>query len=413
MRDGCRVGNEAELIWRVGAEHTIHLGGTTGPSVGTNGVVVFSTPNMILLMERAARRVLEPYLEPGEESVGVIVNVEHLASAPIGSIVRGVAKVTSVDGRMVDFQIEAYDDYEMIGKGSHRRAVVRVDRLEKRIKEKVLKSPEQKVLPMQVDANTGTLPRLTTIDVEVRGAVVQVQLNRPSKRNAVNMEMTGDLERLTAWLAGHPELRIVVLQGKGEAFCAGDDVPEVGTLDLGTAQSLSHRQARLYLAWETLPQIFIAVVQGPAMGAGCVMACACDFRIASHNASFGMPEILLGWPPGYGIAQLTALIGKGKALEMCILGSPMTAKAAQEIGLIHSLVPEMALETEAKKWSDRLLALPSKALSETKRLIHLDEGMQPKISYLSDTAAYVRCLEHPDAQEGIAAFKDKRPPKYS
>ena len=125
-----------------------------------------------------------------------------------------------------------------------------------------------------------------------------------------------------------------------------------------------------------------------------------------------MPEVLLGWPPGYGVAQLTALIGKSRALEMCLLGEPIAARKAHEWGLVHRLTAAGALLDEAHKWSEQLLALPADAMRETKRLLHVDEGLQPKTAFLADTAAYIRCLAGPDAQEGILAFQEKRAPKF-
>jgi enoyl-CoA hydratase/carnithine racemase len=175
---------------------------------------------------------------------------------------------------------------------------------------------------------------------------------------------------------------------------------------------LSYRQARLYLSWENLPQIFLAAIDGNALGGGCVMACACDIRIATFQAVFGMPEIKLGWPPGYGIAQLTALVGKSRAMEMCILGETVSAQTAQAYGLVHRLVPRQQLMTIAMELATKLVALPAMALRETKRLVHQDEGTQPKATYVADTAAYIECLATSDAKEGIAAFREKRPPVF-
>jgi enoyl-CoA hydratase/carnithine racemase len=143
-----------------------------------------------------------------------------------------------------------------------------------------------------------------------------------------------------------------------------------------------------------------------------VMACACDFRIAAHSAKFGMPEILLGWPPGYGVAQLTALIGKARALEMCVLGQQITSQVAANFGLTHEVVPLGRVQTAARELAMQLLARPAGALRETKRLVHQDEGAQSKIAYFADTAGYIRCLQEPDAREGIAAFNEKRPPRF-
>ena len=156
----------------------------------------------------------------------------------------------------------------------------------------------------------------------------------------------------------------------------------------------------------------IALVNGDAFGAGCVAAYSADLRLATHSARFGMPEILLGWPPGYGIAQLTSLVGKSRALEMCMMGQPISSAKAMEWGLVNEVVAEVSLLQRGFELAERLLAMPADALRETKRLVHLDEGSQPKVAYRADTDAYIRCLELPDAQEGLAAFAAKRPADF-
>lgn len=401
------IGASATLDLTVGGNDVIHLG-----SWQPRSAVVFSTPSMINLMEHAARNALVPYLEPNEESVGVSVHIEHLAATPINSTVRAAAKVTAVDGRLVDFEVTASDAKDLIGRGTHRRAVIQIDRMVTKLAEKTATLSEGVVVPMSVTPNTGPLGKLATILFDCEGPIAAVTLNRPLKLNAVDRQMTSELEQVNAWLAGHPGVRIVILTGAGEAFCAGDDVKEVGTLDLAEATKLSYRQAELYLAWEQLPQIFIAAVNGPAYGAGCVCAYSCDFRIVAHSARFGMPEIRLGWAPGYGLAQLTALIGKARALELCLTGESITAQQAVTYGLANEVVPLARVMFAARELADRLLAQPVEALRLTKQLIHGDEGSQPKRAYLADTAAYIQCLAQADAREGIKAFNEKRPPRF-
>ena len=407
MLPGLTPGMATTLQWRVTPEHSIHLAAHQ-----RRGAVVFATPAMVNLMEHAALAVLRPFLEPGEESVGVTVQIEHLAATPLGAIVSAEARVTAIDGKLIDFEVTARDALDLIGRGTHRRAIIGVEKFAARLQEKVAKLPESAMLPISVTPNTGTLPPLTTLLVSVAGPIATITLNRPQKLNAVNVQMTADWEQVNSWLAGHPEIRVVIVTGAGTAFCAGDDVPEVGTLALDVARELSHRQARMYLAWERLPQIFIAAIQGPALGAGCVAAYSCDFRIAVHGANLGMPEIKLGWPPGYGLAQLTALVGKARALDLCLTGRQITAAEALQYGLLHEVVPANRLLPATRDLATQLLALPAEALRETKRLIHADEGSGPKQAYLADTAGYIRCLELPAAQEGIAAFREKRPAKF-
>ena len=402
MKPGLKIGDVGELTWTVDPTMTITLGGVPQATV-------FSTPSMIMLMEQSAREALRPFLEDGEESVGVEVQVEHMGAAVLGSTVRGIAKVVEIDGRRVGFEVQAYVGDREIGRGKHRRAMVQLHRLVASVMQ-VLKEEGQ---VMNLQPATGELGEVETVTVDVSNRIATVTLNRPRAANAINVQMTGELERIVAWLAGHPqEVRVVVVSGAGDAFCAGDDVKEVAGLPLEAARTLSLRQANLFLALEQLPQPVIAAVNGPAFGAGCVAAYSCDWRLASHAARFAMPEIKLGWPPGYGIAQLTALVGKARALELCLTGEAITAAQALEWGLVNELVPGTMLVKSAQQLAERLLLLPAEALRQTKRLIHLDEGQLPKVTHRADTEAYLRCLELPDAREGISAFVEKRPAKF-
>jgi enoyl-CoA hydratase len=413
MKPNLKPGDVGTLTWIVDASMVITLGGDPRATV-------FSTPNMILLMERAAREALRPFLEAGEESVGIDVNIQHLSGAPLGAVVRGIARVTVIDGRRVSFDVEAWAGDRLIGRGTHSRAIVLVSRLIENLQKLAGHSQAdhsqsvESENAMTLVPNSGALPSLETLTVDVSSRIATVTLNRPRVLNAVNVLMTTEMEHVISWLLGHPqEVRIVLLTGAGPAFCAGDDVKELRSLDLATARRLSHRQAEMYLALERLPQPVIALVNGDAFGAGCVAAYSADLRIATHGARFGMPEIRLGWPPGYGIAQLTALVGKSRALELCLMGDPVPAKQALEWGLVNEIVASSALMKRGRQVAERMLQMPAAALRETKRLVHLDEGSQPKITYRADTEAYLRCLELPDAQEGLTAFAEKRPPKFS
>ena len=402
MKNGLHPGQTGDLLWVVDPTMTITLGGLPAATV-------FSTPFMIMLMERAAREALRPFLEDSEESVGVEVQVEHLGPAALGDTVRGLARVTAVDGRRVHFAVQAFAGDREIGRGTHRRAVVNLNR----IVENVEKLCGDQGRALALEPNPGNLPPLETLRVATKDRVTTVTFRRPDALNAVNVRMTGEWEQVMSWLAGHPEeVRVAILTGAGSAFCAGDDVKELASLSLDEARRLSLRQANLWLAAERLPQPVIAAVNGPAIGAGCVAAYSCDFRVAAHAATFGMPEIKLGWPPGYGVAQLTAIVGKARALELCLLGESIPATKALEWGLVHEVVPGAMLLTRAQHLADRLLALPAEALRATKRLVHADEGQLPKITHRADTEAYIRCLALPDAQEGIAAFAAKRKPQF-
>jgi len=408
MRDGLQIGEVGRLAWTVEPEMTIHLG--AGEAAG--GAVVFATPAMINLMEHAAREALRPYLEPGEESVGAKVEVEHLAATPLGAAVRAEATVTAVDGKRIDFDLAAFDDREQIGRGTHRRALIQTGKFADRLAEKAATLEPGVALPIDRTPDAGPLPDFQTLDVALDGALATVTLNRPRQLNAVDAAMTADLERLVAWLAGHENVRVVVFRGAGRAFCAGDDVKETATLAPDAAQRLALRQARVYLAFERLPQVLIARIDGPCFGGGLVLAYACDFRYASPNATFGMPEVKLGWPPAYGVAQLTHLVGKARALDLCCTGRTVPAREALAMGLLHAVEPPLRLDAAVNGLVEQLLATPPVALRTTKQLIHRDEGAQPKLAHLADTAAYRRCIATDDAKEGMAAFLEKRQPRF-
>lgn len=404
MKPGLSIGSTGMLTWSVDASMIITLG-------GDSRATVFSTPNMILLMERAAREALRPFLEPTEESVGIEVNIQHLGGAPLGATVHGSANVIAIDGRRVTFEVEAWAGNRQIGRGTHSRSIVLISRL---IENLARLSNEEEVRAMSFKPIPGAIPIFKCLLVDVSNRVATVTLNRPRSLNAVNVEMTNELESLVSWLLGHPhEVRIVLLTGAGEAFCAGDDVKELRDLDSETARRLSHQQAEIYLAFERLPQPVIALVNGDAFGGGCVAAYSADMRIATHAARFAMPEVKLGWPPGYGIAQLTALVGKSRALELCLMGEPISSSRALDWGLISEVVSGTALMKRGQQLAEKMLQMPAAALRETKRLVHLDEGSQPKVAHRADTEAYLRCLESPDAREGLAAFAEKRTPKFS
>jgi enoyl-CoA hydratase len=411
MRPGLTIGQTGQLEWTVAAQHTIHLGQQQS-TAGRHGAVVFSTPNMILLMERAAKEALRSYLEDDEESVGTSVNIQHLASTPIGAKVMAQATVTAITDRAIDFDVVAFDALEPIGRGTHRRAVVRLEKLRQRLEEKIAKLPDGILHPMNLKPNPHALPPLKNLLISAAGPLLSVTLNRPEQRNAISRELTDDWCQLIAYLAGHPEVRVVTVTGAGRAFCAGSDIKGLRGLDPAAATDLSHRHARMWLAIEQLPQVFVAKVNGPALGGGCVAAYSCDFRIAATSATFGMPEVLLGWPPGYGLAQLTALVGKARALELCLTGQTISAQQAHAYGLVHRVVPGNQLHRATDDLVRKLLATPAAALRATKQVLHLDEPAQAKVAYLNDTAAYIACLQTADAQEGIAAFAEKRPPKF-
>lgn len=407
MLPGLQVGHTAEILWEVLPERTIALAG--------GRATVFSTPSMINLMEHAARKALQPYLEPNEESVGVDVQVKHLAASPLSAAVRGVAKVTRIEGKSIDFDLSAFDSAEQIGQGVHRRAVIDVDKFAKRLEQKggAAVSASAIVPEPILRPNTGELPAMSAVQCSVANGVATVTMNRLSVLNVMDPTMGRELRAVVDWLAGHETIaRVVVLTGAGRAFCAGDDLKSIQTLPQNEAEAWNVRQADLLMALQRLPQPIIAAINGPCFGGGVVLACACDFRIASRSATFGMPEARHGWVPSFGVPQLAAVVGKANALDLCLRGKTINAERAAAIGLVNEITPPAMLPRTAESWTKELLSIAPVSLRETRQLIH---RIVPDATSFTETmtqAAYIRCLRTADSKEGLAAFFEKRPPKF-
>lgn len=386
MKASLTVGIEGKLTTRVGPGNTITLG-------DDQRATVFSTPSMINLMEHAARDALRPHLEAGEESVGIDVNIEHTSATPPKNEVAATAMVTAIDKTVVSFEVIAHDAWGEIGRGTHRRAVVKTSRLVSKLGHKILQPDSSPAIP-------AALPTFETIQCSANEGLLRLTLNRPRKRNAISAEMTTELEQLVDWLEHKSDVRVVIVSGADGTFCAGDDVGDLPD-SLEESRRLSIRRGTLYQRMTELPQILIAAMDGLVLGGGFVFAAACDFRIASHRAKLGMPEVLLGWPPNYGLGIVQSLIGRGRTLELTLRGETMDARRAETIGFLNRIVAQTQLETEATRLATRLLSMPPKALSAAKQ--QLAAG-----GVWNDAAAadvFADCLTTDVAQKSIAKFK--------
>lgn len=247
------------------------------------------------------------------------------------------------------------------------------------------------------------------------GATVVIQLYRPQKKNALNGELRREMESALREIGDNSSLRVVIITGGEEIFCAGADIAEI---EEATTAELVYKHARqfqlLFDQIESLPQPVIAAVSGYALGGGCELALACDFRIASETARFGLPEIKIGaFPAGGGTQRLPRLIGAAKAKEMIFTGEPISAEEALSLGLVMKVVPQGRLLEEAKGFASKLAALPRLALEASKRLINrgleidLTSALQLEARLLGTLAA-----TH-DLKEGTQAFLEKRKPEFT
>jgi enoyl-CoA hydratase len=248
-----------------------------------------------------------------------------------------------------------------------------------------------------------------------QAGIALVQLNRLPKKNSLNAELRKELELVLAEIRRDSDIRAVVLTGGEEIFCAGADISEIQ--DTNSAED-AYRHARefqlLFDQVEALPQPVIAAVAGYALGGGCELTLACDFRIAAEGARFGLPEIKIGaFPGGGGTQRLPRLIGAAKAKEMILSGDPIAAEQALALGLVSKVVPKEKLLEEANSLAAKLAALPRLALEASKMLIN--RGLE--IDLASGLEMEARCfgalaLTH-DLREGTRAFLEKRKPNFT
>lgn len=253
-----------------------------------------------------------------------------------------------------------------------------------------------------------------TLLFERRGRVGIVTINRPDKRNALNIKTREEGAALLDQLRNDESVGVVVITGAGDkAFIAGADIAEFAgrtammQRDVMTARSL-------FTAIDTFPKPIIAMVNGYCLGGGCELALACDIRIASETASFGQPEINLGIIPGGGGTQrLTRLVGEGKAMEMILTGEIIDAKTAHSIGLVNTVVPAAELETKTMEIANRIAEKSPIALSLAKESVklasrsNLDEGLRREVDL------FALCFSTEDKNEGVSAFLEKRKPAFT
>ncbi len=237
------------------------------------------------------------------------------------------------------------------------------------------------------------------------GAIARLTLERPEALNALNREVAAALEDSLGRLERARDVSVVVLSGRGRAFCAGNDIAEMPALSPADAEALSQRWQDIMDRFARLPQVTIAAVQGYALGGGCMLAAAQDLRIAETGATFGLPEITLGFNPSYGIARLLDVVGGGDARELLLTGRPVGAAEAQRMGLVTRVVPDGTLERAAADFAAEVARHPRGGLAATKAIV-----ADIRAGRRGDAArAYAAALRaDPEARARIAAFVAKK-----
>ncbi len=260
-----------------------------------------------------------------------------------------------------------------------------------------------------------TSTQFANITVDGDGAVAVITLNRPSVLNALNAQLLGELSLALFELERHADVRAIVLTGSGEkAFAAGADIGELNALASAVEGADKARTGQaLTLQIEKMRTPVIAAINGFALGGGCELAMACDFRIASENAKFGQPEVNLGLIPGYGGSQRTTrLLGRGAAMYLCLTGEIIDANEALRIGLVQKVVPLADLLGEAKRLANVIAAKAPLAIASCKRAIANGEHLPLAEALEIEALEFGTLTNTADFKEGTSAFLEKRKPTW-
>jgi enoyl-CoA hydratase len=247
--------------------------------------------------------------------------------------------------------------------------------------------------------------------VERRGKVGLVTLNRPKALNALSKGLVADLNHALGEFGSDDAIGAVILTGSEKAFCAGADIKEMSGVDFVSAY-----RSDMIAEWDRVAMFrkpLIAAVAGYALGGGCELAMMCDIILAADSAKFGQPEITLGIIPGAGGTQrLARLVGKAKAMEMCLAGRLIDAEEAERAGLTSRVVPAAGLIDEAVKVAEKIASFAPAAVMMAKEAVNRAEETS-----LAEGLRFERRLFHAlfaseDQKEGMAAFVEKRPPRF-
>ena len=251
---------------------------------------------------------------------------------------------------------------------------------------------------------------MKNIQVQIVDQVVTLTINRPEALNAMNTEMLTELSTALREVADHPEYRCLILRGAGDkAFVAGADISEMLTFNQRQAFDFSLFGNRIFAQLEQLHIPTIAVVHGYALGGGMELAIACDFRIATPQAKFALPETGLGIIPGFGgTFRLARLIGEGHAKHLMYTGKTIDGQEAYRIGLVETLATTEELETVLKEMIQRIRKNSPAALRQLSRLFayaHLDVTAA---DFLQEAERFSACFSFPDQKERMQSFLDKQ-----
>jgi enoyl-CoA hydratase/carnithine racemase len=249
------------------------------------------------------------------------------------------------------------------------------------------------------------------IVIEHAGSILRVQLNRPTKRNAMTSAMYVALAGIFNEAANDENTRAVLWHGAGDSFCAGNDIEDFLRNPPGPGES---PQAGLMKAFVDFDKPVVAAVQGAAIGGGTTMLTHCDFVYAGESAKFQMPFINLAVVPEFGSSwSVPARIGHVRAAELILMGTSYDARRAAELGLVTEVVSDKDVLARATETAQKLAAKPAAALQASKRLMKQPFREQIKAAMKAENEEFSAQVRSEDAKEALMAFLEKRKPDFT
>jgi enoyl-CoA hydratase/carnithine racemase len=251
---------------------------------------------------------------------------------------------------------------------------------------------------------------------ETRGAAALLTLNRPDRRNALSEDLLDGLQTALDELSGDDEVKAIVITGNGPVFCAGHDLAELtarrGDADRGKAyfSEIMGRCSAMMQAVLRCPKPVIAAVQGPATAAGCQLVASCDLAIASQDATFCTPGVHIGLFCSTPMIALSRNVSRKHAMEMLLLGDPIEAERACDMGLINRAVPPAELLDASLQMAEQIGSKSPAVVKIGKEAFYQQVEMPLSQAYDYASQVMVENMLHRDAEEGIGAFLEKRPP---
>lgn len=252
---------------------------------------------------------------------------------------------------------------------------------------------------------------MSDVITEQSATILRIQLNRPTKKNAMTSSMYSTLADLFNSAANNDQVDVVLWHGAGDSFCAGNDLEDF--LKNPPAEGESP-QTRLMEALLNFGKPIVAAVQGMAIGGGTTMLTHCDFVYAGESARFQMPFVNLGLVPEFGSSfSIPARIGYIRAAELILLGQPFDASRAAELGIVTHVIPDEKLLITATETAQKLAQKPAGALQASKRLMKRSTHQQIEDAIRAEMEEFASRVRSAEAKEVMTAFLEKRPPNFS